>query len=206
MNRCVIIGGADILDYSRIRQYLTAEDFCVFCDCGLRHAEGLGVEPKLIVGDFDSAPKPNSTTETIVLPCEKDDTDTVFAVKEAIKRGFRDFLILGAVGQRIDHTLANVSILKMLFDRGIKGTVVDDYSELSVVGKEKAYVSEEFSYFSLINVFGKATGICVKNAKYPLENAEIACDYQYGVSNEVLKGQNAEISVGQGVLLLVKVK
>lgn len=206
MKRCVIVGGADILDYGKIKGYLSAEDYYIFCDCGLRHSEGLGVEPDLIVGDFDSHPNPCLDIETIVLPVEKDDTDTVFAVKEAAKRGFEDFLILGAVGQRLDHTLGNVSILKMLFDMGKNAVIVDDYTEMTVVGKEPQYVDDCFPYFSLINIFGNATGISVKNAKYPLENAVITCDYQYGISNRALKGKRAEVSVDNGCLLLLKVK
>lgn len=206
MKRCVIVGGADILDYGKIKGYLSAEDYYIFCDCGLRHSEGLGVEPDLIVGDFDSHSNPCLDIETIVLPVEKDDTDTVFAVKEAAKRGFEDFLILGAVGQRLDHTLGNVSILKMLFDMGKNAVIVDDYTEMTVVGKEPQYVEDCFPYFSLINIFGNATGISVKNAKYPLENAVITCDYQYGISNRALKGKRAEVSVDNGCLLLLKVK
>lgn len=206
MKKCVIVGGADILDYGKIKGYLSAEDYYIFCDCGLRHSEGLGVEPDLIVGDFDSHPNPCLDIETIVLPVEKDDTDTVFAVKEAAKRGFEDFLILGAVGQRLDHTLGNVSILKMLFDMGKNAVMVDDYTEMTVVGKEPQYVDDCFPYFSLINIFGNATGISVKNAKYPLENAVITCDYQYGISNRALKGKRAEVSVDNGCLLLLKVK
>lgn len=206
MKKCVIVGGADILDYGKIKGYLSAEDYYIFCDCGLRHSEGLGVEPDLIVGDFDSHPNPCLDIETIVLPVEKDDTDTVFAVKEAAKRGFEDFLILGAVGQRLDHTLGNVSILKMLFDMGKNAEIVDDYTEMTVVGKEPQYVEDCFPYFSLINIFGNATGISVKNAKYPLENAVITCDYQYGISNRALKGKRAEVSVDNGCLLLLKVK
>lgn len=206
MKRCVIVGGADILDYNRIKRYLSTEDFYVFCDCGLRHSVGLGAKPDLIVGDFDSSENPCLDVETIVLPCEKDDTDTVFAVKEAIKRGFEDFLILGVVGQRLDHTLGNVSILKMLFDKGLRAVIVDDYCEMLAVGKEPQYIPDSFPYFSLINIFGETKGITIKNAKYPLENAVITCDYQYGVSNEVLKGETAEVSVAEGTLLLIKVK
>lgn len=206
MKRCVIVGGADILNYADIKRYVSSEDFYIFCDCGLRHSEGLGAEPDLIVGDFDSSENPNLDVETIVLPREKDDTDTVFAVKEALKRGFEEFLILGATGQRLDHTLGNVSILKMLFDLGKPALIVDDYCEMQVVGKEPRCVDDRYTYFSLINIFGKAKGINIKNAKYPLKNAEITCDYQYGVSNEVLKGETAEVFVENGCLLLIKVK
>ncbi len=204
--RCVVVGGADIIDYEKIKSYIKENDFFIFCDCGLRHREMLGVEPQLIVGDFDSFENPVLQCETIVLPCEKDDTDTVFAVKEAVKRGFDEFLLIGVVGQRLDHTLGNVSILKMLFDKSISALIVDDYCEMQAVGKKTACVDDSFPYFSLINIFGETKGITIKNAKYPLDNAEITCDYQYGVSNEVIKGKTAEVTVDDGVILLVKVR
>lgn len=116
--RCVIVGGAGIRNYQTLWDYLNPDDFNMFCDSGLFHQEALGIEPHLIVGDFDSHPNPGLDVETIVLPCEKDDTDTVFAVKEALKRGFDDFLLLGVVGGRLDHTLGNVSILLMLHRQG----------------------------------------------------------------------------------------
>ena len=71
MNRCVIIGGADIADYGRIRRSLRSSDFCIYCDSGLNHEEGIGMKPNLIVGDFDSHEQPATDAETIVLPCEK---------------------------------------------------------------------------------------------------------------------------------------
>ena len=84
MKRCVIVGGADIKNYSYIRSCLRKDDYIVFCDSGLKHLDSLQVTPGLIVGDFDSHDNPLLDVETIVLPCEKDDTDTVFAVKEAL--------------------------------------------------------------------------------------------------------------------------
>ena len=210
MGKYVVIGAAEIKNYKRAKEYLAKDDFFVFCDGGLVHAENLGVRPNLIIGDFDSYPREKAAAdntdnvEMMVLPCEKDDTDTVFAVKEGMRRGFSDFLLLGAVGQRLDHSLANVSILIMLERVGKSGSILDDYSEMRIVGSETAYIDEKFSYFSLLNISGTAAGINVRNAKYPLENGRIDCEYQYGVSNEALAG-GAEVSVSDGKLLLIKV-
>ena len=209
MRRCVIVGGASIGDYRTVGAMLRQDDYVIYCDCGLRHMDGLGAEPDLIVGDFDSYSNPEMGTETIVLPCEKDDTDTVFAVKEAIKRGFEDFLLVGVVGERLDHTLGNVSILLMLDSTGKKGTIIDDYSEIEIVSdrcEKPCIIDDSYVYFSLINISGTARGVTIRGAKYPLENAEITCEYQYGVSNEVLPGSTAEVSVGEWRLLLVKVR
>ena len=204
MKRCVIVGGADINNYDYIRKQLSVDDFVVYCDSGLKHLEALRISPSLIVGDFDSHENPHLDVETIVLPCEKDDTDTVFAVKEAIKRGFGDFILIGVIGARFDHSLGNVSILLYLDSLGIKGKIIDDYSEMELVSSEPAYIDDSYSFFSLLNVSGTAGGITIENAKYPLNNAEITCEYQYGISNEVLSGQTAKVTVSNGKLLLVK--
>lgn len=204
MKRCVIVGGADINNYEYIRSKLCQDDFFVFCDSGLKHLESLQVKPGLIVGDFDSHDNPHLDVETIVLPCEKDDTDTVFAIKESLKRGFDDFLLIGVVGARLDHTLGNVSILLMLDKVGKKGKIIDDYSEMEIVSSEPSYIEDSYSFFSLLNISGIAKGITIENAKYPLNNGEITCEYQYGVSNEVTPGKTAKVTVKEGKLLLIK--
>ncbi|MEE1024257.1 MAG: thiamine diphosphokinase, partial [Acutalibacteraceae bacterium] len=180
MKRCVIVGGADINNYEYIKSCLRNDDFIVFCDSGLKHLESLRVNPGLIVGDFDSHDNPHLGVETIVLPCEKDDTDTVFAVKEAIKRGFDDFLLIGIVGARLDHTLGNVSSLLYLDSLGKKGYIIDDYSEMEIVSNKPAYIENSFLFFSLLNISGTAKRVTIKNAKYPLNDGEISCEYQYG--------------------------
>ena len=202
--RCVIIGGADINNYDYIRTCFAKDDFFIFCDSGLKHLDQLQVTPSLIVGDFDSHENPHMDVETIVLPCEKDDTDTVYAVKEATKRGFDDFLIIGVIGARLDHTLGNVSILLYLDSLGLKGTIIDDYSDMELVSAQPVYISDQYPYFSLLNITGRAKGITIIDAKYPLDNAEITCEYQYGISNEVLPGKQAMVSVSDGKLLLIK--
>lgn len=205
MTRCVIVGGADINNYDFIRERLCADDYVIFCDSGLKHLAHLRVNPSLIVGDFDSHENPHLDVETIVLPCEKDDTDTVYAVKEAIKRGFDEFLLLGVVGARLDHTLGNVSILVYLDSLGKKGCIIDDYSEMEIVSNKPVYICEQYSFFSLLNITGCAKGITITGAKYPLTDAEITCEYQYGISNEVLPGGEAVVSVTNGKLLLIKI-
>lgn len=203
--RAVIIGGADIADYDRVKTYLRDDDYAVFCDSGLKHLEALNIQPDLILGDFDSFKNPHLEIETIVLPCEKDDTDTFFAAREMARRGYDDFLLIGVIGGRLDHSLGNISILLHLDELGKKARIVDDYSEMSVISNQPVRISDDCDYFSLLNVSGIAKGIEIYNAKYPLTNGEIRCSYQYGISNEVLTGKEAVVSVDEGKLLLIKV-
>ena len=203
--RCVIIGAAPIKNYKKIRTFLRPDDFVIACDGGLNHIRKLRVKPSLIVGDFDSHKNPHSKIEKIALPREKDDTDSVFALKTAIARGFKDFLFIGMIGARLDHGLGNLYMLLKCFEEGLTAMMLDDYSEMQLVGKKEALITDDYAYFSLLNITGAARGITIKDAKYPLENAEIKQDYQYGISNEVLKGKTAKVSVQEGCLLLIKI-
>ena len=202
--RCVVVGGADIQDYDRARGALRTDDFLIYCDSGLRHLPGLGAQPDLIIGDFDSWENPRAAAETIVLPVVKDDTDTAYAVKEALRRGYSDFLLLGVIGGRLDHSLANLQLLYLLDGLGKTAMALDDRSEIQVVSRTPACVAPEFAFFSLLNLTGEARGVCIEGAKYNLKDAVIPCDDPYAVSNEPLPGQTAKITVGSGRLLLIR--
>ncbi len=204
MRRCVIVGNASIGNYDKIKEYIKDDDFMVYCDGGLKHLDKIGQEPDLIVGDFDSHENPNMDVETIVLPCEKDDTDTCHALKMCMERGFEDYLLVGCIGDRMDHTLGNVFLLLMLLEKGYRGILLDDFSEIGIVNGEET-IEDKFSYFSLIAITGEAKGITIRDAKYPLENGTITPGYQYGISNEVIKGKTSKVSVKEGNLLIIKV-
>ncbi len=228
MERCVIVGGSNIDNYKFVRKHLRDDDFVIYCDCGLSHLEGLGARPSLIVGDFDSHENPHLDVETIVLPTEKDDTDTVYAVKEAISRGFTEFVLVGVLGRRFDHSLGNLAILLMLDSKGLSGVIVDDYSEIRVVSGERLggseggsqregcsigevvgtgsiCVSDSCKYFSVLAAGGDASGVTIRNAKYNITDADIISDFPLGVSNEVPAGNVAEVSVKKGRLFVIEV-
>ena len=97
----------------------------------------------------------------------------------------------------------------MLDAQGKRAKVLDDYSEMEIVSDKPIRIEDRYPYFSLLNISGLARGITIQNAKqnakFPLSNAKIPCEYQYGISNEVLPGMTAEVSVQAGRLLFVKI-
>ena len=122
----------------------------------------------------------------------------------ALRRGFDDFLLVGVSGWRLDHTLVNVYLLVMLREQGKRALLVDDYAEMELIGSEPTEISDKYPFYSLVNITGTARGITETGCKFPLDNGEIRCDYQYGTSNEVLSGQTAVVSVKEGNLLLIR--
>ena len=201
--RAVVIAGGEIISYERVRSFLKPEDYYIFCDSGLFHKEGLNVEPDLIIGDFDSHEKVDTGSEIITLPEMKDDTDSLSGVKTALERGFREFLLLGMTGRRMDHTLCNLYLLSYIKSHHGRALIVDDWSEMEVVEKEEVFISDSYAYFSLIAWKGKCEGVNIENALYPLSSAVIEPEYQYGISNEPLKG-GSRVWVEKGSLLLIK--
>ena len=129
----------------------------------------------------------------------------MFAVKEGIERGYKEFIIIGAIGKRFDHTLGNVSILLYLDNCGCNGKIIDDYSEIEIVSKEAKLIEDTYNYFSILNIGQLVDGVTIENAKYCLNGAQITNYYPIGVSNEVIKGKCAKVSVSSGQLLLIKV-
>ncbi len=205
MKRCVIVGGAQIKRYDISKSYLREDDYMIYCDCGLKHRDGLGRDADLIIGDFDSYDNPHSDTETIVLPTVKDDTDTVYAMKEALSRGFDDFLFLGVFGGRFDQTLSNLSMLLKLFKLGKTALAVDDRGETEIFGSQKVYIEDKYRFFSVIAYASDIKGVNIRNARYPLENADVTVDWSFGVSNEVLPGKTAEVWADEGTPVLIKI-
>ncbi len=209
--RCVVVSGAKIENYPAASAYLRrGGDYMIYCDSGLSHAEKLDAPPDLIVGDFDShaAPKPGEYpgAEIITLHTEKDDTDTEHALHVALARGFTDFLLLGALGGRFDHSLGNIALLGLLFSQGCRALLVDDFSEMEIVGREPAEIPDSFPFFSVLPLGGPARGVFEENAKYPLSDALLSPETSLGISNEPLPGRAARVWTREGRLLLIRVR
>lgn len=208
--RAVIVCGAKIKDYEFVSSYFKEGDFFIYCDSGLYHEDRfmslVDFSADLIVGDFDSHEMPDrSDAEIIKLPTVKDDTDSVYAIKEAKKRGFTEVLLVGAIGDRLDHGLVNVYSLIYMYENNIDGMIVDDYSEMRLIGNLKAETVEpKWAFFSLVAISGAAAGVTICDAKYEVENATISPSYQYATSNEPVSGKEAKISLKEGYLLLMK--
>ena len=130
--RAVILSAVPVTP--ALSAYLQPGDTVVACDAGYRNAAVLGIQPDLIVGDFDSAPKPETTGDMIILPHVKDDTDTHYAAKWLCERGYRHIVMLGALGgKRMEHTFSNVSTALYLASNGVDVTLADEHSELHIL-------------------------------------------------------------------------
>ncbi len=174
----------------------------IAADGGFSYAQALGVEPSLVVGDFDSQPKPETAAELICLPCEKDDTDMHYAARQAAARGATVCHLYGGTGGRADHTMANVQTMLWLCRQGIAPRLYGASMTAAVLENGSLTLPAGTGYLSVFCLGERAGGVTLRGLKYELTDAALHNDMPLGVSNERL-GVPAEIRVRQGALLVL---
>jgi len=176
-------------------------DFVIAADAGYRQL--CGVKPDLVVGDFDSLGFVPEHETVVRHPVRKDDTDTLLAVKLGLARGYRQFVILGGIGGRLDHTVANIQTLAYLAAQGAKGCLVGEKeSALLLQNGSMRFAPGQTGAISVFAFGASASGVTEEGLDYPLESATLACDYPLGVSN-AFTGAPARIAVERGSLLVI---
>lgn len=182
-------------------------DLTLAADAGYLTARRLGIQPALLIGDFDSLGEPETAadTELIRVPAEKDLTDTQLTVQTALERGAREVVIIGGLGGRLDHTLSNLAILEDLRVRNIPALVTDGKNRVRFLrnGSVLITASPQFRYLSLIAADPVVRGVTLEGCKYPLSNAKLSRRLQYAVSNEIT-GSCALIAVRRGGVWIVE--
>ena len=182
----------------------------IAADGGSRHCKTLGLIPSVIIGDFDSLGAEELSqyrergVEILQHPREKDQTDLELAVRLAIERGMREVYITGALGKRLDMTIANLLLLAMADFAGVKFHVLDGRQEILILRGRGAITLEGLpgDSLSLIPLSGDATGITTHGLKYPMKDEALNFGSSRGVSN-LFSDENARIALKQGILLCV---
>lgn len=193
--RCIIITGGT---YAPIGPTET-DDFIIACDSGFLHAQKEGIVPDLLIGDFDSYTRPLPAGIPVKhLPIEKDDTDTMYAVRWASAHGYDTVRLCCAFGGSLDHLLANIQTLHFAVNAGMAASAGDERTELRVFGPGRWSVPEKkgwtLSIFALTDTIENLT---ISGAKYTLSNADLFNYCPLGISN-AFRG-SAEISFTHGV-------
>ncbi|MBR4950056.1 MAG: thiamine diphosphokinase [Clostridia bacterium] len=202
--KSLILSAAHINDYDFLINLLENDDFFIICaDGGYKHIEKLNITPDLVIGDFDSFQKEKiNCREIITLPVEKDDTDTFFAVKEAMRRGCSEIYIAGGIGSRLDHTFANIETLLYIKNNGGEGYLINENNKAFVLSNDSIKLKKEKKYISLFSLLPISKGITLKGMKYSLENFDLRSDSILGTSNEIIN-EFCEIIVTDGCLLVI---
>lgn len=203
--RALIVLGGDAPGETLLARCARESDLVIAADSGLAAFDASGVMPDLLVGDMDSVdPAVLSRYEGRVpqrrLSPIKDDTDGVDAIDLAIARGAKEITLLGALGGRLDHALANVMLLVRSHRKGAHAQILTEAERIVRVCGEERLTNARGDTVSLLPL-GEARGITISGFFYPLEDATLTSDYPLGVSN-VVTAQEASVRVGQGELIL----
>ena len=171
----------------------------IAADSGLETAERLGIKADIIIGDFDSVkPELLAGRENIIRhKPEKDDTDSMLCVKYALAHDYKNIIIIGGTGGRIDHTLANLALLKYINKRGAAGMITDGYNRVRYLAGGSMRVYKDYKYVSIMPVSAELRGVSLRGFLYNLDDACVNFDEPYTVSNQVA-GEYGEIIIKQG--------
>jgi len=206
--KTVILANGIIRDYAATKQAAADAAHIIACDGGLRHAHAMGMTPDAIIGDMDSVPPDllestkRSGTKTIIYPTMKDETDLELAMIHAHALGATSIKILGALGGRIDHALANMHLLAMYPQIT---EIWDEETSIQLIVSSLTLPKSDYVTLSLIPLTTEVTGITTHGLIYPLRGETLKVGSSRGISN-CFSEDAAIVTIDTGLLLAIRVK
>jgi thiamine pyrophosphokinase len=207
-SQIVVVANGTFAHPERLTPILERADQVIAADGGGNWLYSQGLIPDLVVGDLDSIAS-DVLAAFQAHGCElqqhrpdKDETDTELALLAARERGATRIMLLGALGGRIDHALANVLLLAMPQLQGSEVSIFDGTSFLSLARKEALISGEIGDLVSLIPWGGAAQGIRTEGLRYPLHEESLCAGPARGVSNVLVQPQ-ARVTLEAGALLVI---
>lgn len=200
---CLIVSGGDFAPLSTD----VPDPSCIIaCDRGYLHAARMGHSPDLIIGDFDSAPEPDTGIPVIRVPSRKDDTDTMLAARRALADGYEDITIACAFGGRLDHTLANLATGAFIAENGGRTRLVGNDTEAFIFRGGRIRLKRRPGWsLSVFSLSDECTGLSLVGTKYDCKDITITNRFPIGVSNS-WSAEEADISVRSGIILVMESK
>ncbi|HEY0828616.1 MAG TPA: thiamine diphosphokinase [Bacilli bacterium] len=185
-------------------------DYIIGADHGAVYLLNHNISPDLSVGDFDSVTpleleniRHHSKAIDSCDAVDKDLSDTEMAFKQALDRNPQEIVILGALGTRFDHSLANVHLLREGLKSGITCRIVDEYNEIRVIDQPAFIQKSRYIYVSLLPLSLEVTGITLHGFQYPLHEATLHLGQSLAISN-ILVSDTGKIDIQSGLLLVIQ--
>lgn len=200
MKTCLLVGGGDFYAGGFMPE---KDNLIIAVDAGYERLSELGINPDLVVGDFDSLGFVPDHPNTETHPSVKDDTDTMLAVNKGIEAGCDRFLIYGGTGGRIAHTFGNIQIVAYLANQNKQGLIIDkDYTITAAKNCTLRFSKNASGYISILPWGSKSCTLTLQGLKYELDSTPLPCDRPLGISNE-FTGKAAEITVHDGTAIII---
>jgi thiamine pyrophosphokinase len=206
--RAVVVANGTLPDIAPFRMLLETADLVIAADGGARSLLPAGIKTDILLGDFDSLDPAllqrwqQQGGTSLTFPTDKDQTDLEIALHYAVEHGAREIVVLGALGGRLDHELANVLLLAAPFLAEVSTAILDAQTRAVAVRREITLRGKPGDLLSLLPVGEAAQGIWVDNVAYELHGETLTLGPTRGVSND-LRGDTVTIRVADGILLAV---
>ena len=207
--KAFIIANGDMCDYDFARTVLADGDYILACDGGLHHCHSIGILPNYIIGDMDSVDEAILAEYQNVpimrfIP-EKDETDLELAIARACELKAESIVVLGGLGGRVDHQLANIHALAQAVRIGVRAEIWDEHTRIMLI-KDHCRIHRGDGYLvTMLPLTTEAAGITTEGLKFPLSSENLSVGYARGISNEITD-DCARISLKSGLLLVIQTK
>ena len=211
MKICIILNG-EIKDYKYIKSIICKNnyDYIICSDGGANHTYKMNIVPDYIIGDLDSIEDnvikyyKSKNVKFNKFPTKKDETDTELSIWLANKLNAKKIDLIGALGGRIDHTIANMNLLYYIRNKNIIPKMISEKEEVYIAIEEEIIIDgNKGDTISIIPIKGDAKGITLKNLEYPLENGIMDFSRPLGISN-IMTNSSCNIKVNEGSIIIIK--
>jgi len=207
----VIVSGGRLgnMDFFRTKVARIDNRLLICCDGGARHLAAVSMTPDVLLGDMDSLPPEHLAdyehcgVKIIRYPANKDFTDTALALEYALSQRPQAIDIWGALGGRIDHTLANIYLLVKSKMSGVKTCLLDEFCEVFILDQEVRFENVTGCVVSLLALSSPVEGITLQGFAYPLTDGVLTLSESRGISN-IISADRASIRVRSGNLLVIR--
>jgi len=209
--KAAIVSNGETRDYGYLKSILESCNLIICADGGANHVVNCGLVPDALIGDLDSVNKGvlenlrDRGTKIIKHPREKDYTDTQLAIDYAIEAGAHEIVLLCSLGDRIDHSLANILLLVKLAMMNVKAYIINEKNTVYITNKEIHLRGKIGDIVSLIPVGGDVRGVFTEGLQYKLSGNTMVLGDPVGISN-VFTCEEITIKIESGFLLVIKSK
>lgn len=206
MKKCIILANGRAPAKSVVRYLkLAGYSFLICADGGTDTAKKLRLTPDVIIGDFDSV-KPEtlsffrSKTEIIQIK-RQNDTDVEKSLKYAVGKKYDEVVLLGAIGDRLDHSFCNLGIVIKFFDK-IKVRIISDKSILTPYKENVEIPAVKGETISLYG-FNDKTKITSTGLKYPLKKTSLPFGKRESTSNVAVR-DTVKLKIEGGMIFVIR--
>jgi len=190
--------------------YITKANYVIGADRGAQFLVEQGFSPDLAIGDFDSVSSEqaeairHASKQWLGFDAiDKDYTDTQLAIMHALELQPAQIFLIGALGSRYDHALANIQLLEVALEQKISMSIIDQHNMIQLMEQKLTIEEHGFRYVSLLPYSEMVTGITLQGFKYPLNLATLTKGRSIGISNE-LQNDKGTITIHSGKLLVIQ--